>query len=188
MSSIRPLNVGPLAFERGLHGLPKHSRFQRSGFVTLPPPPWVPTPNPGRADATPALMVMLVGGVFAILLSWVSIFAIVACFGVVGTNCAAVSTLLLLPFITGLVAITLSVLGFVRPHLRRLFGVVVLALSGSVVGIGLGIFAPYPDALIFVIVLYAWPVFLILAGSIYLVALGKPPSARNRFFPVPQQQ
>jgi hypothetical protein len=154
--------------------------------VTIPPRSGSLTPRVPHADSQIGLILMLIGGVFAILLSSVSLFGAVACVGVIGTKCAVIFTLLLLPFATGVVAIALSAFGFVRPHLRRLLGAVVLALSGGVVGLGLVIFGPYPEALVFVIVLYAWPLFLILVGSILLVTLGKPLDLRSQTLPVPR--
>jgi hypothetical protein len=118
-------------------------------------------------------VVLLAGGVLAVSIAGVGLYLVVFCATALGGACLGLSLLIALPAITGCTAIVAAVVVFVRPALHRVGGAAALALSAITIAVGVVLFAPFPAALVFVLVLFAWPVLITFIGGV-LALLWKP--------------
>lgn len=128
-------------------------------------------PRPVESDFRPLVggAIMLVGGVLALLISGVGLVVIPLCLSVANAGCFGLPILIALPAITGIVSLTFGVLVLVRPRRHRFYGGIVFGVSTATIVSGVAYLARYPAALLFVLVLYAWPVLVILIGSVIAV-------------------
>ena len=97
-----------------------------------------------------------------------------------GADCYATSILYSLPLLTGAVALVSGGLLLRRPSLRRVCGAVTTGLSGAVIALGVVLLGRFPEALFFVILVFAWPLFLILGGGLLALVDRVPADPRSR--------
>lgn len=110
--------------------------------------------------------------------------AAVVCVSFAGIACLGISLLVALPAITGVVSLISAVIVYARPALHRAAGGATLAFSLVTIALGLVLFVPYPAALAFVLVLFAWPVVVTLVGGALAVSW-KPPTRGPMVVPTP---
>ncbi len=132
--------------------------------------------RPPVSDSRPLVAgaIMLVGGVLALLISGVGLVVIPLCLSIANAGCFGLPVLIALPAITGIVSLTFGVLVLVRPRRHRFYGGIVFGVSTATIVSGVAYLVRYPAALLFVLVLYAWPVLVVLAGSV--IAMSRPPA------------
>ena len=139
----------------------------------LGPPP---LRSPGRASrrrrSLLAPLLLIVGGTLQVLLGWVASLVVLACVSLSNLGCVGYSVLLSLPLITGIAALLAGVVLLSRPGLARLLGPLVTGLSGTVIVLGFVLLGRYPVALVYVLVLLAWPLFPIFAGGVLALLPG----------------
>jgi hypothetical protein len=113
---------------------------------------------------------LLIGGLLALAVAGFGLSAAVVCVSFVGARCLGISLVVALPAVTGIVSLLSAVVVYARPAHTRVAGAATLAFSLATIGVGLALWLPYPAALLFVIVLFAWPVVICLVGGILAVS------------------
>ena len=120
-----------------------------------------------------SVVIMLVGGAFALLVSSALLFLFSFCLSFAEAGCLGISIVAGLPAISGILAIAMGVLMLYQPDGHRRYAVPVLVLSGITLAVGVVLFFPYPTTLLFLLLSFGWPVILILLGSA-LAVVGQP--------------
>jgi hypothetical protein len=127
-------------------------------------------------------LVLLLGGMFALYLGAYG-FSALSCARIAGPSCLALAALIALPGITGVAAVVLAFVLYLRPGRHRAVGLIVAGLSIATLAVVFALFAGYPAALAFLLLLYVWPEFLTLIGGLLAFAwsplrtpVGSPPA------------
>lgn len=102
-------------------------------------------------------------------LSSFGFLVLTVCLALASAACIALSILVALPPISGALAIAFGAMTFVNPTRDRFYAGIVLIESVTTVALGVAYLFHDPAALLTVVVFYAWPVLLIVAGSALVV-------------------
>jgi hypothetical protein len=121
-------------------------------------------------------VVLLVGGVLALSIGSFGFALVTFCLTALGGACLGFSLLVALPAVTGIVTIGAAIFGYVRPARHAVAGAIALSFSLGTIAVGLALFAPFPSALMFLLLFLGWPILITTIGGALLLVWKPDPT------------